>query len=210
MYVMRHAPHIPRDILPFRYTTREIKGAILYLECKYDTVIPVTREDGKSLPPKKRDYELALSNFHPPAFPDDVLLTVLSYHFAPTSLHLLSKHITRLVDTEDFYYRVCTNAGYTDVQGSCKKFYLENIDISKLWNKVTYEPTKPYVKVVLKDKNMIWVRIIWVNTDTITYGQAHNLLSNQRWYTFSVDVPRNPCTVVDIQGMKTILYFNQS
>lgn len=193
--ILPYCPHIPVEILPCKPTVAHLKNAIVYLEKKCGEKIPIIRSDGRKLPPRKCDYLDALLDFVPAPFPQEVLMTVLSYaYFAPTSFCLLSKHITSLVNTEEFFFKVCTNAGYGDIKPlSYRQFFMDNVDISGIWRQAIcckYEDALTTICIIDMEKKS--VDIIRASTLCITKGQARNIAMNLRRRPHRVAVPDNP------------------
>ena len=211
--VIPYFPSVPVSILPCKPKISDLKAAIIYLEKKCDTHIPVSRDDGKKLPPRKTDYERALNNFAPPAFPEGVLMTVLSYYFAPTSFHLLSKRISSLVDTEEFYYKVCCNAGYNTVSGEYRKFFLQYIDISSLWRQAFDICKDKYIRICVDNSEKTTRTNIYVNHHTLTVGQARNIAMNLVWTKHNIKAPENPQDIIALQDSQNsklgVVYFEK-
>jgi len=95
--------------------------------------------------------------------------------------------------TEEFWFKVCQNAGYP-ISEDCKKFYLEKIDASHLWKKLR---GMDGIQGQVVDKDGIVVDGFSLDADSATAGQLRCIAMNLLWSSWNIEVPKEAGEVVE-------------
>lgn len=197
-------PNIPL----LEQTVHQLKGTIRNLSRQRGIQVVVTRRDGKKLPPRKQDYVAAICKLTTPQLPVDVLLHIFSYDFCPAKFRLLSKEMNRAANEESFYLQVCRKHGYfretTDTSPvsasgtSYRKFFLENVDVSRLKRIFLCGGMENCRVVVCTPPNAgSIIGRPCLGAESLTAGQLRHVV-NEFYPGMFVPLPRNPTRVVHL------------